>query len=197
VPWAVLNTGHCAQRRPFLCLAKKNETNASNRVGCLKIYTPFHLKPQEKKEMASGSFDVFDISAWPMVTITLQRAPESDEEIAAFQNRMIGLLQIAVNGSTHIPKGAVRIMFHLDGIVGASLMQQAKAASIIQDVRPLVLQGAIQATALVATSSVARDILTFILSLAPLQSTNAVFESMADAMHWLEAQTQTQTQTHA
>jgi hypothetical protein len=44
---------------------------------------------------------------------------------------------------------------------------------------------------------VARDILTFILSLAPLQSTNAVFESMADAMHWLEAQTQTQTQTHA
>ena len=135
----------------------------------------------------SSRFDEFDLGAWPRVTIRFPRAPHCDEEIEQFQNRMCGLLAVALEGSAHIPKGPVSVTFFIDGVVEADLGQQLKAAQTIALVAPMVERGAIKATAIVVSSQKAHDLLKFILSIAPLKSVNRVFEDGAGAAAWLDS----------
>jgi|688.fasta_scaffold695231_2 hypothetical protein len=139
--------------------------------------------------MEFAKFD-FEAMQWPAVRIVLQRAPVDDAEIEDFQVRFCGLLSLALTGGTDqtaLPPKALRIMFLVDGIVEATMEQRLRAASVIQAAQPFVAQGAIAGTALVVTSALAREFLTFVLGMAPLQSRNDVFESEAEALSWLSA----------
>ena len=132
-------------------------------------------------------FDAFDISEWPRVMVKFLRAPRNDAEIDQFQNRMCGLLNVALQGTAHIPAAPVLITFCIDGVVAADLGQKIKAAQTIQLVAPLVERGAIKATAIVVTSQQAHDLLQFVLSIAPLKSQNRVFPNEELASAWLHS----------
>lgn len=131
------------------------------------------------------SFDEFDTSKWPVVRVTFGRAPDSDAEIEKFQDRMCGMLYLALHGSAHVEAKPLLVTFFIDGVVGASIMQQLKAAQVIDMVAPMVKAGAIRATAIVVTSEAAHDLLTYILSLAPLSSPHQVCDSAEAAAAWL------------
>lgn len=138
--------------------------------------------------MAATPFDQFETAEWPQVKVRFLRTPLDDSEIVKFQDRMCGMLHLALHGSPHVPKGQLKAMFFIDNIVGATIMQQLKAAEVIHMVAPMVKQGAIRATAIVVTSDAARALLTYILSLAPLSSPNQVFDNEAAAGAWLATQ---------
>ena len=133
----------------------------------------------------TDDFDVFEFSQWPLVQVTLRRAPYDDAEIAAFQERFCGLLHLAAHGTQDRPPCPIQLIMALDGIVDATGSQQLRAATFIQDVKPLVLAGALRATALVVTSAGARSMLELILSIAPLTSVHAVFDCVQEGLEWL------------
>lgn len=135
-------------------------------------------------------FAHYDISAWPLVRINLARAPREDQEIVDFQDYFCGVLCLGAYGNpdTGLAPCPLKVVLGLDGIVDATMEQKLKAAEFIQRVKPLVLAGALKATALIVTSSAARNILELILSLAPLTSNHAVFHSVDDGVAWLATQ---------
>jgi hypothetical protein len=138
---------------------------------------------------AGGSvpFCSFVLDDWPAVVVSLNRPPTADAEITRFQQDFCGLLSLAVQGDveTGVEPTKLLLTMRLDGIVDASLDQQVRAASFIEEVKPLVLAGSLQATALVVSSERARDILHLILSLAPLTSKHAIFSTAEEAAAWL------------
>ena len=131
------------------------------------------------------AFDEFDLSSWPLVRVTLQRAPIDDAEITKFQEHFCGLLHLAAHGAQGRAPCPLRLIMCLDGIVNATGTQQLRAATFIQDVKPLVLAGALQATALVVTAPAARSILELILSIAPLASVHKLFDTVQEGHAWL------------
>jgi hypothetical protein len=134
-------------------------------------------------------FCSFVLDDWPTVVVSLNRTPVSDSEITQFQQDFCGLLSLAVQGDleTGVQPAKLSLIMHLDGIVDASFVQQAKAASFIEEVKPLVLAGSLKATALVVTSQRARDVLQLILTLAPLSSQYTITSSGEEAAAWLAA----------
>jgi hypothetical protein len=136
---------------------------------------------------AATPFCAFHMDGWPMVDITLGRAPVANEEIDAFQTDFCGLLVLARDGNAAagVAPAALYINMCLDGIVDATMEQKFRAASFIRDVKPLVEAGALAATAVVVTQDAARSVVQFILSLAPLTSRHAIFSTDAEARAWL------------
>lgn len=130
-------------------------------------------------------FHVFDLSKWPTVHVSLQRAPLHDGEILDFQKTFCGLLHLAAYGTSDRAPCALKLVMCLDGIVDATPAQQYQASLFIKDVKPLVLAGALCATALVVTSPGARSMLDLILSIAPLASEHRVFDTVPEGLAWL------------
>jgi hypothetical protein len=87
-------------------------------------------------------FHVFDLSKWPTVHVSLQRAPLHDGEILDFQKTFCGLLHLAAYGTSDRAPCALKLVMCLDGIVDATPAQQYQASLFIKDVKPLVLAGA-------------------------------------------------------
>ncbi len=131
-------------------------------------------------------FDAFILDAWPLVRVRLQRPPKNDSEIQEFQNRFCGLLQFAAFGVDDKPPTPIALVMCLDGIVDATFEQKAFAAKFIHSVKPLVLAGALSATALVVSSEGAKAFLDFVLEVAPLTSKHAVFSSEEEGLAWLQ-----------
>ena len=125
-----------------------------------------------------GAFFAVNAAEWPLVTVDLQRAPINDAEIDAFQEAFIHTLQIA-NDS----KDPICLCMVLDGLMDATLQQQFRAGSFIDNVRELVVPS-IFCTALVVKNKIVRAILFFILKLKPLKSLYRVFETSEQALEW-------------
>lgn len=138
----------------------------------------------EEIRTVTEPFHVIDYTQWPVVTICLTRAPLEDAEIDTFQKSFVAILKLAKDGSARVPKGKVFIMLNMDGIIEASMMQKFRAVSFISAVQEYV-ETSIYATALVATSTMARGILMAVLYLKPLKSVHQVFSDNTEAVKWL------------
>lgn len=130
-------------------------------------------------------FGLILVDKWPMVTVDLQRVPTNDEEIDRFQAKFCAMLSLAVNGSERIQPCRIYLLFILDGIVGASLHQQMRAANFIGVVRDLAKQ-AVEATAVVTSNETARMLLEFIVQIQPLQSYHEIFDNREQGALWLQ-----------
>ena len=128
-------------------------------------------------------FYSIDMTEWPLVVVALNRPPARDDEIDTFQVAFINMLRAVCAGGDTVAADRICLLMVLDGIMGATLTQQFRAASFIEDVRELVVP-AIFCTALVVKNDIVRMILKIILGLKPLKSLHRVFSTVADAAEW-------------
>jgi hypothetical protein len=132
---------------------------------------------------AECPFYSIDMTEWPVVVVSLNRPPTQDAEIDTFQVAFINMLRAVCAGCDGTPRDRICLLMVMDGIMGATLSQQFRAASFIEDVRELV-EPAIFCTALVVKNEIVRMILNIILRLKPLKSLHRVFSTVASAAEW-------------
>lgn len=133
-------------------------------------------------------FHTIRVEEFPFVQVHLQRNPNSTQEIAAFKRDFINLLALAARGSTRVAKTPLFLCMNIDGLVSADAEYIVEAVGIVKDVSPLVEEGAIAATALVASSEYARSLLNDIFTFVTLKSKNQIFDTMDAARAWLTSQ---------
>jgi hypothetical protein len=139
--------------------------------------------------MSTIPFDDFDTSQWPVVKVSILRAPISDDdsEMDYFQAKFVETLELAANGIEDcIQPEKITIIMCLDGILEATFKQQLKAAALTRSIQAYV-DVSIFCTAIVVENVIARKILEIITSLQPLKSVNRVFDNYADAFAWAHA----------
>ena len=134
--------------------------------------------------MSTAPFYSIDMFGWPLVVVRFPHIPVHESEIDAFQVRFTAVLQLARKGSERVQPTKLHIAMDLNGIVGASFQLQCRAAKLIQDIKPYVVD-VIAATALTASNALVRAIFTAITTIQPLSSEHSIFESEADAVEWL------------